>query len=532
MKYRIQQIKMKPNEPVSKLPEKICKKLRRSDLELVNWKITKKSIDARNDAVKFVYNVDFDAISRNTGRPAALHEDKKKNLFMAPAPKTAELIHGTAPQKGRPVIAGFGPCGMFAALVLAEEGYRPIVVERGADMDSRVEDVKKFWEEGVLNPESNVQFGEGGAGTFSDGKLTTGINNIRIRKVLETFVKAGAKEEILYMNKPHIGTDVLRGVVKNIREEIKALGGEVLFCHKLTNINLIDGEVSSIEVLDEKTGETKVIETQNLVAAIGHSARDTFHWLFEKGVKMNQKPFSIGVRIEHPQDVIDKSQYGEAAVAEDSEIKDFLPPADYKLSYHCENGRGVYTFCMCPGGEVIMASSEPEMAVTNGMSNSSRDSGVANSGLLVEVQTKDFPSEHPLAGVEFQREYERKAFQNGGYRGPQSTWGDFRQNSEKSKGLRNSLPEFAVESIIEAMPHLGKKLKGFDDDDALMTGVETRSSSPVRFVRDAKCQSNIKGLYPAGEGAGYAGGIVSAACDGIKVAEKIIENFAEPARLL
>lgn len=525
--YRIQQVKMNPDEPISLLPAKIIRKLRKSDIELRDMKIVKRSIDARGSEVKFVYTVDFNVIWRKSGRPAQLRTDKKIHLSVVQEKEEKTVIPGSEPMNTRPVVAGFGPCGMFAALTLAEAGYSPIVIERGMAVEDRVKDVENFWKTGNLNPESNVQFGEGGAGTFSDGKLTTGITNKKITKVLTDFVEAGASEDIMYLQKPHIGTDVLRTVVKNIREKIISLGGEIRFANKLETIHQKDGVLTGITVKDNLTGEKYDLETENLIVSVGHSARDTFEMLYNSGVEMKQKPFSIGVRIEHPQQMIDLAQYGNSVLPE-SPMREYLPPADYKLSYHCENGRGVYTFCMCPGGEVIMAASEPETAVTNGMSNSRRDSGIANSGLLVDVRTSDFGSDHPLAGVEFQRKFEHKAFLNGGYRGPRACWADFRDGTEKAKPLIDSLPDFAVESICEAMPHLGRKLKGFDSDDANMIGVETRSSSPVRFSRNDRGHSTISGIYPAGEGAGYAGGIMSAACDGIKAAERIIEYYKPP----
>lgn len=419
----------------------------------------------------------------------------------------------------RPVIAGFGPCGIFAALILAEAGLEPIVLERGESVDDRVKTVEKFWTEGILDTESNVQFGEGGAGTFSDGKLTTGIKDVRIRKVLQEFVDAGADPKILYKQKPHIGTDKLRNIVKTLRKKIEELGGEIHFRTRLAQLDIDKNNcLKGVHTIKRaETGEeiNEYIDTDKLILAIGHSARDTFEMLCDAGVNMEQKPFSIGVRIEHPQELINKAQYGDASLAEK------LGAADYKLNHRCESGRGVYTFCMCPGGVVINAASEAQTSVTNGMSYSGRDSGVANSGLLVDVRTEDFTSEHPLAGVEFQRKYERLAYLQGNGKLPKSTYGNFKNDIDDK--VRQSLPKFASEAIIEAMPFMGRKLRGFDSNDAIMTAVETRSSSPVRIIRDTGSQSNIKGLYPAGEGPGYAGGIMSAAVDGIKTAEKIIE---------
>ena len=516
--YRISQIKLALNEPKELLPKKIKKKLGNS-IKIKEYKIVKESIDARDKGdIKFVYTVDFDVEQRQGAREIALKPDPKKNLSIAPDMSYKAPEPGVRELKHRPVIAGFGPCGIFCALILAQQGYRPIVLERGKCVSERAEDVQNFWNGGALNTESNVQFGEGGAGTFSDGKLTTGIKDPRIHKVLSEFVSAGAPEEILYKNKPHIGTDLLRDVVANIREEIIRLGGEIRFSNKLVGIDAPSGKIRAVKVQEVLNGESYTLETENLVLAIGHSARDTFRYAHELGIQMSAKPFSIGVRIEHPQKMVDEAQYGKTKG---------LPPAEYKLSHRCENGRGVYTFCMCPGGEVIMSSSQEGGVVTNGMSNHKRDSGIANSGLLVDVRVSDFDGDDVLAGVEFQEKYERLAYKNGGgrYAFPKTCWSKFRDGDKDAKAVIDSLPSFAVESIREAMPYLGRKLKGFDDDNAVMKAVETRSSSPVRFFRDDNLQGSIKGLYPAGEGAGYAGGITSAACDGIKVAEKIIEEF-------
>ena len=516
--YRISQIKLALGEPKEFLPKKIEKKLGNS-IKIKEYKIVKESIDARDKGdIKFVYTVDFDVEQRLGARKITLKPDPKKNLSIAPDMSYKAPEPGVRELKNRPVIAGFGPCGIFCALILAQQGYRPIVLERGKCVSERAEDVQNFWNGGALNTESNVQFGEGGAGTFSDGKLTTGIKDPRIHKVLSEFVSAGAPEEILYKNKPHIGTDLLRDVVANIREEIIRLGGEIRFSSKLVGIDAPLGKIRAVKVQEVLNGESYMLETENLVLAIGHSARDTFRYAHELGIQMSAKPFSIGVRIEHPQKMVDEAQYGKTKG---------LPPAEYKLSHRCENGRGVYTFCMCPGGEVIMSSSQEGGVVTNGMSNHKRDSGTANSGLLVDVRVSDFDGDDALAGVEFQEKYERLAYKNGGgrYAFPKTCWSKFRDGDKDAKAVIDSLPSFAVESIREAMPYLGRKLKGFDDDNAVMKAVETRSSSPVRFFRDDNLQGSIKGLYPAGEGAGYAGGITSAACDGIKVAEKIIEEF-------
>lgn len=493
MRYRIHQIKLRPGDSKERIPRLIQKKI---GAEIKDWVIRRESVDARDkQKIRLVYTVDFTC---------------RKKLKLDPAPDLSykEALAGNTILNHRPVVAGFGPCGIFAALILAERGYCPIVLERGRAMEERVRDVEQFWKNGLLNEESNVQFGEGGAGTFSDGKLTTGIKDPRIFKVLETFVSAGAQKEILYKHKPHIGTDVLRKVVVTLRKRILAAGGEIRFESRLTDLILEDGRLKGVEINGRES-----LSTEHLILALGHSSRDTLHMLRNRSVPMEQKPFSIGVRVEHPQEWIDRAQYGDPKLAE------ILGPADYKLSWHCENGRGVYTFCMCPGGEVIMAASKKGQTVTNGMSYSARDGKFANSALLVDVRTSDFPSDDVLAGVDFQERYERLAFANGNP--PQGRWKDFGTDGNP---VAASLPEFAVEAMKEAMPHLGRKLKGFDDPNTRLTAVESRSSSPVRILRGTEQESPVAGIYPAGEGAGYAGGIMSAAVDGIRAAEAVIKS--------
>ena len=516
--YRIHQIKLNLNESKERIPGKILKKIGGRDLSITKWNIVKESLDARDKSnIMWTYSVDFELSKSLSG--STLAKLKKAGVEDAP-----ELIYEvpTVEADNRPVVVGFGPGGIFAGLVLAEAGLRPIILERGQDVDTRTLQVEKFWNEGVLDTESNVQFGEGGAGAFSDGKLTTGIKDVRIKKVLEEFVRFGAPEEILYKQKPHIGTDILRVVVKNIREEIIRLGGEVRFGNKMTGIDTVDGCIKRV-IVSSKEGEY-ILETDNLIIAIGHSARDTFKMLVDEDIKMEQKPFSIGVRIEHPQEIIDIAQYGKPG----KEIG--LPPAEYKINYRCKEGiaegRGVYSFCMCPGGQVILASSQEEGVVVNGMSLHARDSGTANSALLCDVRTEDFGSDDILAGVYFQEKYEKAAYINAGktYKAPTATWGELRDG--KAPQVEGSLPEFAVVAMREAMPNLAKKLKGFDSDDAKVSAVETRSSSPVRILRGQDGESlSLKGLYPCGEGAGYAGGITSAAVDGIKQAERIISKY-------
>ena len=550
--YRISEIKLRTDEDKSIIPRKIEKKLGKSlhGAKISAWNIVKESLDARDKQnIRWIYTVDFDTEPhikldlKEGGEPE----------YMCPQAGTEEL-------KNRPVICGFGPAGMFCALILAEQGYRPTVIERGRPVRERAADVERFWKDGILNTESNVQFGEGGAGTFSDGKLTTGIKDIRIRKVLREFVNAGAKDEILYKQKPHIGTDMLRIIVTNIRKRIERLGGEVIFSARLDDIETEDGRLTAVIISEprqcrdtksadyaeaEKTDQERAertlrrISTDVLVLAAGHSARDTVRKLHSQGLLMEQKPFSIGVRIEHPQKLIDIAQYGKPH----EELG--LPPAEYKLSCRNEDGRGVYTFCMCPGGEVIAASSQNGMTATNGMSYSARSGKTANSALLVDVRTSDFADDSPLSGMDFQEKYERLAFENAAAanRPPRAAWAEFLQSAGAEKitagsmqtvpaGLkvRNSLPDFAVSAIEEAMPKLAKKLKDFDSPDAVLTAVESRSSSPVRIPRDENHESNIKGIYPTGEGAGYAGGIMSAAVDGIRTAEIIISKYKRAER--
>ncbi len=520
MRYRITQVKISPGQGRDVIETAIRKKVAKAlkypadKIAISNMEIVKESVDARKKPdVKMVYTVDFDYDGELP------FEEAVTRTYEPAVP--AGFFKGRTTAASRPVIVGFGPCGMFASLVLAEAGLAPLVIERGKKAEDRVEDVRAFHDGTVQypDPESNVQFGEGGAGTFSDGKLTTGIRDVRIRKVLEEFVRAGADREILYRQKPHIGTDRLQLIVREIRKRIEELGGEIRFSRKLEGITTQRSEdgtekLTAINVLDNLTGNTEVLETDKMILASGHSARDTFKMLLDSGVKMEKKPFSIGVRVQHPQKMINEVQYGDAAFA------DIIGAADYKLSCKCENGRGVYTFCMCPGGEIINASTERETQVTNGMSNSARDGKYANSGLLVDVRTSDV-GEGPLAGVEFQRKYERLAWENKAV----STYGMFRKNDKDP--VRMSLPAFASKSILEAMPKFGKKLKGFDRDDTKMVAVESRSSSPVRIKRDEKMKSSISGIIPAGEGSGYAGGIMSAAVDGIRAAERIIRDIVE-----
>lgn len=522
---RVQDIKLDLNEDLSILPVKIAKKLKIKVADILSYSIFKEAVDARKkEDIKLVYTVDV--------------ETTKDEKLLAKFPNLKYTSpRYVFPEKGdklmahRPVVVGSGPCGLFAALMLAQQGFRPIVLERGSSVEKRVKDIEAFWKEGKFDPKSNVQFGEGGAGTFSDGKLTTQIKNKRCHKVLEEFVIAGAPENILYKNKPHVGTDILRDVVKNIRETIIELGGTYRFDSQVTNIFIEEGKVCGVEI-----NGSERIDTNHCIIAIGHSARDTFEMLYNAKMHMEQKPFSMGMRVEHLQDWVNEAQYG---AFKDHEK---LGAAEYKLVHHCENGRTVYSFCMCPGGYVIASASEEGMLVTNGMSEHARDAANANSAILVNVGPKDYPSDHPLAGVILQRELEKIAFELGGsdYKAPVQLVGDFLNNRPttafgvvkpsyapgvKMTNMREKLPEFISEAICEGMVAFGKKMKAFAHEEALFTGFETRSSSPVRMPRNEGYMSNIIGLYPAGEGAGYAGGITSAAVDGIEVAEAIMKEY-------
>ena len=495
--------------------------------QLLNFIIVRKSIDARRKShIVAVYTIDAELKNEDE----VLAKFSQNRLISAGPDVNFQLPTVGKIQGLSPVVVGSGPCGLFVGLILAQLGFKPVLIERGQEVGSRVKDVHNFWRQGQLDPESNVQFGEGGAGTFSDGKLTTQIKgkHNRSRKVLEEFVRAGAPEEILYQSKPHIGTDNLVKIVRNLRNTIISLGGQVRFETKLTSIKVKDGKVAGAVV-----NETETIETDTIVLALGHSARDTFESLHRLGIPIEAKPFSIGVRIEHPQSMVDKAQYGRFASHR------LLGAADYKLVQHCKNGRSAYTFCMCPGGEVIASSSECGCIVTNGMSRYSRTNVNANSALLVGVGPGDFGSANSLAGIAFQRKWERKAFEIGGndYFAPVQLVGDFLSGrASRSMGevcpsytpgvrpgdLAECLPGFVVETLRLAIPEMDKKLKGFARNEAVMTAVESRSSSPIRIVRDESFQSPaIKGLYPAGEGAGYAGGIMSTAVDGIRIAEAI-----------
>lgn len=511
---KITNIKIKADLSDDELFEKIYKKYKINKNDVTEKRIIKKSIDARNKADIF-YNYSVELECKN--------ENKIKNVQIVKKEEPFKIIVNRKSSK-RPVIIGAGPAGLFSALTLAQNGIKPIIIEQGKTVDERKKDVEEFQKTGKLNTLSNVQFGEGGAGTFSDGKLTSGIHNSLCKNVLKEFYNFGAPEQILYINKPHIGTDNLINIIRNMRNEIIKLGGEFLFNEKVTDFEFENSKVTAVIC-------SKRIETDTVILAIGHSARSTFEKLYEKGVKMEKKNFSIGVRIEHKQSMINKSQYGEI-----TKLK--LPPAEYKMAYHGEN-RSCYTFCMCPGGTVIASSSEPETIVTNGMSVYARNGENANSAVLVNVTPNDFKGESPLEGMYFQKDLEQKAFKLGGsnYNAPIQRFEDFENNVKSThigeikptykpgvtlSNLNEILPDFISKTLVEGIKYFDKSIKGFAHPDAILTGVETRSSSPVQITRNENKQSNIKGLYPCGEGAGYAGGIMSAAVDGIKCAIAVL----------
>jgi len=515
----------------------LLKRLEIPESELIHFDIFKRGVDARKShAILYVYSLDVEV--KNEAKILAKF---RKDAHIKPAPDTEYkyVTQNASSDKPRPVVVGFGPAGIFAALILAQSGFKPIVLERGKAVRERTKDTWGLWRKNKLNPESNVQFGEGGAGTFSDGKLYSQIKDPKHygRKVIQEFVKAGAPEEILYVSHPHIGTFRLVGMVEEMRNSIIKLGGEIRFESRVEDIELTKGQdgQNQVQAVVLQTGER--IATNHLVLAVGHSARDTFEMIYKRGIYVEAKPFSIGFRIEHPQSLIDRARYGKS-YSEDLLSK--LGAADYKLVHHAKNGRSVYSFCMCPGGTVVAAASEPNRVVTNGMSQYSRNERNANAGIVVGITPEvDYPG-HPLAGMELQRQLEGNAFLLGGsnYNAPGQLIGDFLANRPSTKfgevmpsytpgvhltNLDTALPEFAITAIREAIPEFAKQIKGFDLADGVLTGVETRTSSPIRIKRDDETLQSIntKGLYPCGEGAGYAGGILSAGVDGIKVAEAV-----------
>ncbi len=530
---QISQLKLKLEQSEKELYKLAAKTLKIKEEEIKKLIITKKSVDARKEEICYVYQIEV--MVEDEEKKAA----RLKNVNVTIAKRNVYQFKPTGEEnlEKRPIIAGFGPAGLFCGLLLARHGYRPIIIERGEAVEKRVVSVEEFWKTGKLNTRSNVQFGEGGAGTFSDGKLNTMIKDQfgRNHFVLQVLAEHGAPEEILYLNKPHIGTDKLREVVKAIRQEIISLGGEVRFQTCLTDILMKDGRVTGIE-LEHK----EVLKCSVLVLALGHSARDTFKLLHEKGMNLTPKSFAIGLRMEHPQELISRNQYGSRY--------DKLPPADYKLTHNAVNGRGIYSFCMCPGGFVVNASSEEGHTAVNGMSNHGRNEKNANSALIVTVTPEDYFKEtgmnnYPLAGVEFQRIWEAKAYERGKGAVPVQLYGDFKNNRVSSgfgamtpnlKGsyslsnLRECLPDYVSAALIDGIENFERKIKGFSREEMILSGVETRTSSPIRMERDDGFEANIAGIYPCGEGAGYAGGITSAAVDGIKVFEAIASKYKYP----
>ena len=542
---RITELRLPLDHGENALRQAVVARLGVADTGLLGFTVFKRSFDARKkSAIQLIYTVDCEL-----GDEAAVFERLAGEPYVKPTPDTGYHFIGHAPADGaaapRPLVIGFGPCGIFAALILAQMGLRPIVLERGKPVRERTKDTWALWRQGVLDPESNVQFGEGGAGTFSDGKLWSQISDPRhlTRKVLTEFVKAGAPEEILFVAKPHIGTFRLVGMVEKMRAEIESLGGEVRFGQRVTDVRIEAGHIRGVTLHDGRQ-----IAADHVVLALGHSARDTFAMLHERGVFMEAKPFSIGFRIEHPQAIIDAARFGPNAG------NPLLGAADYKLVHHAKNGRSVYSFCMCPGGTVVAATSEIGCVVTNGMSQYSRNERNANAGIVVGITPQDYRRDgrsdgavSPLDGIAFQRQWESRAFElgGGGYEAPAQLVGDFIKGQQSSMlgnvmpsytpGVRltdlgrpgyASLPPYAIDAMREALPAFERQINGFSMPDAVLTGVETRTSSPLRMTRGRDFQSlNVRGLYPAGEGAGYAGGIMSAGVDGIEVAEALARSM-------
>jgi uncharacterized protein len=529
---RLSEIKLSLDHPEDALVNAILKKLQITSEELIDYSIFKRSYDARRKGeIILVYIVDVE-----TTQEKSIKERLRKDPHVIATPDMSYRMVAQAPSNLaiRPIVIGTGPCGLFAGLTLAQMGFRPLILERGKMVRDRTADTFGFWKKkSDFNPESNAQFGEGGAGTFSDGKLYSQVKDPQHygRKVLTEFVNAGASPEILYINKPHIGTFKLVGIVQSFRAQIESLGGEIRFQSRVEDIDIENGKVRGVTLT---SGE--YIASEHVVLAVGHSARDTFQMLYDRGVYIESKPFSIGFRIEHPQKMVDSCRFGPQAGHK------ILGAADYKLVHHCQNGRSVYSFCMCPGGLVVAAASEPGRLVTNGMSQYSRNERNANSGIVVGITPDDYPG-HALAGIDLQRRLEEGAFKLGGgtYEAPGQLVGDFLNHRPSTTlgqvkpsytpgvhltDLSSSLPDYAIAAIREALPAFDKQIKGFAMNDAVLTGVETRTSSPIRIKRKEDGQSlNTEGLYPAGEGAGYAGGILSAGIDGIKTAEAVALNI-------
>lgn len=521
---KINQLKLKVNYNEEMLVESILKRLRINKERLLSYQVIKKSLDAR-DKNNLIYVF---SVLANVTDEKHINIKKLKEVSIYKADSYKLIANGSKTLNDPIVVVGFGPAGMFAALSLAQRGLKPIVIERGKQIEERIIDVEKYWKEGILNEESNVQFGEGGAGTFSDGKLTTRIKDKRINYVLEMLVKFGADKEILHDTHPHIGSDVLRGIVINIRNEIISLGGQIKFNTKLDNLTVENNKITSINCNND------IIKTSNVILAVGHSARDTFETLYKQGVNIESKAFSVGMRVEHEQSLINKSQYNV-----DYENYD-LKPAEYRLTYRASNTRGVYTFCMCPGGLVVASASKNNEIVTNGMSYNARNLSNANSAILVTVNKQDFNDDHPLSGMYYQRELEQKAFILGKSFAPCTLVKDYLDNKATTNfdkviptykpqvtlcNMNELFSEQLNDALKEGIKDFDKKIKGFIDT-GILTGVESRTSSPLRILRNENLQSsNIQGLYPSGEGCGYAGGIISAAIDGIKSSEQIIKCY-------
>lgn len=523
---RLSNIQLPLDHDAAALENTILSMLEISTEQLVRFNIFRRGYDARKKTnIMLIYTLDIETTCNDD--LLAKFSDHQQ-IKTTPDLEYHPVAHAPITLTERPIVIGFGPCGLLAALVLAQMGYKPIVLERGKEVRERTKDTFGFWRKKVLNTESNVQFGEGGAGTFSDGKLYSQVKDPKqySRKVLNEFVAAGAPDEILYVSKPHIGTFKLVAMVEKMRAQIVELGGEIRFSCRVDDLHIEEGQITGVTLAD---GEQ--LHSKHIAIAVGHSARDTFEMIYKKGVYIEAKPFSVGFRIEHEQSAIDKARFGPNAGNE------ILGAADYKLVHHCKNGRSVYSFCMCPGGTVVAATSEENRVVTNGMSQYSRNERNANSAVVVGIDPSDYPG-GPLAGIEFQRQLESHAFVMGGsnYDAPAQTVGAFLRNETpetlgtvspsfkpgiKLTNLADALPDFCIEAIREAIPAFNKKIKGFSFEGALLTGVETRTSAPINITRDRESLESIntKGLYPAGEGAGYAGGIMSAAIDGIKIAE-------------